>query len=163
LSIGESAIAYQLGHSITMAVTWLMVLIFWFYILYKRKERKGEGLKKNGPLMLATIALFLVPIIPTWKASADWGLLPLASIWYPGCDSDNAFLQFNCLSPLGWTITAIGTWGGNLCLAAAMFWQMDFCTKLKNSYKMIRYRVLKGKEDSEEEKETGKVSLEEEA
>lgn len=128
LNIGESAIAWQLGHSITMILTLLLVISFWLYLFLKRNTRKGKY--KYFPLYFGTAALVLVPIIPCWKSFADYHWVSLDSIWYHGCDADNAFFQFNCLSPAGWVVTILGTWVGNICLAVAMFWHMDFIAKL---------------------------------
>lgn len=114
-------------------MTILMVLAFWTWILAKRKSRKGTWWNINGPLVFQTLALFLVPIVPIWKTGADMGWANKWGVWRDGCDGGMA-----CLSFWGWVATVGGTWFGNLCMAIAMGWQLDFMKKLKSRIKKAK-------------------------
>ena len=43
-------------------------------------------MNKYGPLLFATFAFFLVPVVPGWKTAADLGLVDIKSIWIRHCD-----------------------------------------------------------------------------
>jgi len=118
-----------------------LVLGFWGYIAHKSRARSLPKMNKYGPLLFATIAVFLIPIIPGWKLAADLGFVPLSSVWKPHCDQHGiwVFFQIKCLNPLGWFFTIFGTWLGNICLAISMFYEMDFIKKMKHRYRRAQY------------------------
>jgi len=86
LNLGEPAIAWKLGHWFEFLMIFSLVIGFWLYIAYKSKARSLPKTNKYGPLFFATLAVFLIPIIPAWKLSADLGLTDIASVWEPHCD-----------------------------------------------------------------------------
>jgi hypothetical protein len=130
-----TASARKFGHSLSLGITALMLVLLTAYIAWSSKKRFGTTWQKYGPLILMPIASAMIIADPIRHVLQDADVWPArngdhyvgSAQYLRGC----AHETMSCLSPIGIVFTIVLTYVGFFILFVGMLWNAHICDKLK--------------------------------